>query len=82
MPDGRTPISHIFVEEGSKAYVLIPKAKWRKDSEDKAMVGYFFGFSKNKVGHRVFLVMLWLPMCMFCSISLYLTVGGLHPSAG
>ena len=40
---------------GCKAYVLIPKADRRKDWEDKAMVGYFIGYSKTKADYRILL---------------------------
>ena len=43
---------------GCKAYVLVPKADRRKDWEDKAMVGYYIGYSKTKVGYSFFWVIL------------------------
>ena len=35
--------------------MLRPKADRRKDWEDRAMVGYFIGYSKHKVGYRILL---------------------------
>ena len=35
--------------------MLIPKADRRKEWEDKAMVGYFIGYSKTKAGYRILL---------------------------
>ena len=40
---------------GCNAYVLVPKADRRKEWEDKAMVDYYIGYSKTKVGYRVLL---------------------------
>ena len=38
---------------GCEAYVLIPKAKSRKDWKDKAMLGYFIGYSEMKAWYHV-----------------------------
>ena len=35
--------------------MLIPKADRRIDWEDKAMVGYFIGYSKTEAGYRILL---------------------------
>ena len=51
------PTYHVFVDGSARhnIYVLVPKANRRKDWEDKAMVGYYIGYSKTKVGYRVLL---------------------------
>ena len=53
VPGGRTPNLSRLRRWGCKAYVLRPKADRRKDWEDKAMVGYFIGYSKHKVKYRI-----------------------------
>ena len=52
---GRTPNLSWHRRWGCKAYVLIPKEDRRKDWEDKAMIGYFVGYSKTKAGYRILL---------------------------
>ena len=39
-----------------KAHVLVPKADRRKDWEEKAMEGFYIGYSKTKVGYHVLFV--------------------------
>ena len=55
VPGGQTPNLSRLRRWGCKAYVLVPKADRCKDWEDKAMVGYFIGHSKSKVGYHVLL---------------------------
>ena len=55
VPGGQTPNLSRLRRWGCKAYVLVPKADRQKDWEYKAMVGYFIGHSKSKVGYRVLL---------------------------
>jgi len=40
---------------GCKAYVLKPKAARNKDWDDKALTGYFVGYSESTVGWQIFL---------------------------
>ena len=55
VPGGRTPNLSWLRCWGCKAYVLIPKSDRRNNREDKAMVGYFIGYSKTKAGYRILL---------------------------
>ena len=41
---------------GCKAYVKLPRDRVRKDWEDKSRIGYFVGYSEEKMGYTV-----WLP---------------------
>ena len=53
LPGKRTPNLSKLRRWGCKANVLIAKADQRKDWEDKAMVGYFIGYSNTEAGYRV-----------------------------
>jgi hypothetical protein len=55
VPGGSVPNISNLRRWGCKAYVLIPKADRRKDWEDKAQIGWFIGYSRDKIGWRVML---------------------------
>ena len=55
VPGGKTPNLSRLRRWGCNAYVLVPRADRRKDWEDKAMVGYFIGYSNTKAGYRILL---------------------------
>ena len=55
VPGGKVPNLSRLRRWGCKAYVLRPKADRRKDWEDKALVGYFVGYSKTKAGYKILL---------------------------
>ena len=55
VPGSKTPNLYRLRPWGCKAYVLVPRADRRKDWDDKAMVGYFIGYSKTKAGYRILL---------------------------
>jgi hypothetical protein len=55
VPGGVTPSLSRLRRWGCKAYVLKPRADRRKDWDDKALIGYFMGYSTEKAGYQVFL---------------------------
>ena len=56
VPGGTVPDLSRLRIWGCKAYVKQPRGSLRKDWEDKARIGYFVGYSEEKMGHTV-----WLP---------------------
>ena len=55
VPGAQVPNLSRLRRWGCKAYVLVPMADRLKDWEDKAVVGYYIGYSKTKVEYRALL---------------------------